>query len=54
MSDLKLKKNGSFIRLKVEEQSFADITGDFSHHFESIYNSSFPTLTSSFGATSKL
>lgn len=54
MSDLKLKTTSSFIRLKVEDQNFTDITDDFAHHFKSIYNSSFSTLTSSFFATSKL
>jgi hypothetical protein len=44
----------SFIRLKVEDQGFTDITADFAHHFESIYYLSFPTLTSSYCATSKL
>ena len=51
---VKIDKNHSFIRLKVEDQSFTAITGDFAHHFESIYNSSFPTLTSSYCAHSKL
>jgi hypothetical protein len=51
---IKTEKISSFVRLKAEDQGFTDITGDFAHHFECIFNSYFPTLTASYCATSKL